>query len=103
MGRSKIYDYSKEDLQDLLDTSNGYADVLRNMGLNPKGGNPKTLKRVIAEYNLDTTKLDKNRSLYFSETGIQLINSDIEILLIYYKKMLVTLQVSYYIDYTKKD
>ena len=74
MGRSKIYDYSKEDLQDLLDTSNGYADVLRNMGLNPKGGNPKTLKRVIAEYNLDTTKLDKNRSLYFSETGIQLIN-----------------------------
>lgn len=80
MGRSKIYDYSKEDLQDLLDTSNGYADVLRNMGLNPKGGNPKTLKRVIVEYNLDTTKLDKNRHLFFlkcSEKGNMVRHKDI--------------------------
>lgn len=67
MGRSKIYDYSKEDLQELLNTSNGYGDVLHKMGLNPKGGNPETLKKVIVEYKLDTTELDKNRRAVFSK------------------------------------
>ena len=80
MGKSKIYDYSKEDLQELLDSSNGYGDVLQNMGLNPKGGNPETLKKVIAEYELDTTKLDENRHLFFSkcsEKGYMVRHKDI--------------------------
>ena len=39
------------------------------MGLNPKGANPETLKRVIKEYDLDITKLNKNRSALYSKCG----------------------------------
>ena len=68
-GDSKIYSYSKEELQDLLNNSNSYSDVLRKMGLNPKGANPETLKRVIKEYDLDITKLNENRSALYSKCG----------------------------------
>jgi Zn finger protein HypA/HybF involved in hydrogenase expression len=64
---SKLYDYTPAELQKLLDESTGYADVLRKIGLNAKGGNPKTLKKIICEYNLDETTLDKNRSALYSE------------------------------------
>ena len=68
-GNSKIYSYTKEELQNLLDNSNGYSDVLRKMGLNPKGGNPETLKRIIEEYGLSMLKLNENRHNLFSENG----------------------------------
>lgn len=58
---SKLYDYTPTELQKLLDESDGYADLLRKINLNPKGGNPETLKRIIKEYNLDETKLNQNR------------------------------------------
>lgn len=67
--RSIIYEYAPEDLQRLLDVSNGYSDVLRKIGLNPKGGNPEVLKKVISEYNLDTTKLDENRRNLYSNNA----------------------------------
>lgn len=67
--RSTIYDYSVEELQYLLDTSNGYADVLRKIGLCQKGGNQETLKSIIIEYNLDVSKLNENRSKLFSNTN----------------------------------
>ena len=58
---SKIYKYSKEELQKLLDESASYGEILSKIGLGKKGKNPDTLKRIIAEYNLDETKLNQNR------------------------------------------
>lgn len=42
------------------------------MGLNPKGGNPETLKKIIKEFNLDETKLNENRSNLFRELAKRL-------------------------------
>jgi 5-methylcytosine-specific restriction endonuclease McrA len=64
---SKLYDYTPTELQTLLDKSNSYADLLRKVGLNPKGRNPDTLKKIIKEYNLDETMLNKNRSDLYSQ------------------------------------
>ena len=58
---SKLYDYTKEELQNLLDESNSYSDLLKRINLNPRGGNQRTLKKIIVEYNLDETKLNENR------------------------------------------
>lgn len=60
--RSILYDFTPAELQFLLDTSNSYSDLLRRLSMNPKGGNPETLKKIIKEYNLDETKLNENRS-----------------------------------------
>ena len=65
-----LYNYTPAELQMLLDESDSYSDLLRKIGLNPKGGNPKTLKRVIEKYNLDETRLNANRSRLFSECAI---------------------------------
>lgn len=70
---SKLYDYTPDELQRLLDESTGYADVLRKIGLNPKGGNPETLKKIICEYNLDETMLDKNRSELYTKCAKDVI------------------------------
>ena len=53
---SILYKYTPAELQKLLDTSNGYCDLLRKVGLNGHGSNPETLKKIIQEYNLDTTQ-----------------------------------------------
>lgn len=63
---SKLYDFTPTELQKLLDESNSYADVLRKTRMNAHGANPRTLKKVIAEYNLDETKLNENRHNLFS-------------------------------------
>lgn len=59
--RSKIYDYTPEQLQELINHSTGYTDVLRKISISG-GTSTKTLKRIIEEYNLDTEKLKVNRS-----------------------------------------
>lgn len=58
---SKIYNYTKEQLQKFLDESSSYGEVLEKVGLGKRGKNPETLKKVISEYNLDETKLNQNR------------------------------------------
>ena len=63
---SRIYDYTPDQLQKLLDESNGYADVLRKLKMNSHGANPSTLKRIISEYKLDETKLNENRHNLFT-------------------------------------
>lgn len=40
-----LYNYTKEQLQDLLNNSNSYSDILNKIGLNSKGGNINTLKK----------------------------------------------------------
>jgi len=67
---SILYEYTPAELQFLLDTSNSYSDLLRNIGLNPKGGNPNTLKKIIKEYGLDETTLNINRSNLLRQNAI---------------------------------
>lgn len=62
---SIINDYAPQEMQSLLDSSAGYSDVLRKMGLNPKGGNPRTLKKYIQKFGLDETRLKENRHELF--------------------------------------
>lgn len=65
--KSILYDFTPCELQKLLDTSDSYSDLLRKIGLNPKGGNPKTLHKIIEEYKLDETQLNINRKSLFSK------------------------------------
>ena len=67
IARSIIYEYTPEELQKLLDISNGYLDVLRKIQINSKGRNVDTLKRIIKEYNLDETQLNINRHNLYSK------------------------------------
>lgn len=66
---SKLYQFTPSELQKLLDESNGYSDVLRKVGMNPKGDNPQTLKKIIEEYNLDITKMNNNRKELFRKAA----------------------------------
>lgn len=66
---SILYDFTPAELQNLLNTSDSYSDILRKVGLNPKGRNPDTLKEIIKKYNLDETKLNENRKLFFCKCG----------------------------------
>lgn len=58
---SGLTDIKPEKMQELLDSSNSKADVLRKIGYSPYGGDHPTLDRYIREYNLDLTKLEENR------------------------------------------
>lgn len=60
---SKLYDYTKEELQKLLDESNSYSDLFRKINMSEHGGNRTTLRKIINEYDLDLTKIDENRRL----------------------------------------
>ena len=60
---SKLYQFTPSELQKLLDESNSYSDLLRKINMNPKGGNHKTLKKIIQEFNLDETQLNINKSI----------------------------------------
>lgn len=64
--KSILYNYTPQELQQLLDTSNSYSDVLLKIGLYSKDANPETLKRVIKEYNLNEEKLNYNRRKLFA-------------------------------------
>lgn len=67
---SILYNYTPAELQKLLDNSDSYSQLLRSIGLNPKGGNPETLKRIIKEYDLDETQLNINRKKLYSKCAI---------------------------------
>lgn len=58
--------YTPNQLQELLDNSESYADVIKKVGLIPMGRNYDTLKQLIKEYNLSTEKLNENRKQLFS-------------------------------------
>ena len=60
---SKLYNFSPEQLQILLDSSNTYTEILRAAGIN-SSSSTNTLKRIIKEYKLDTSKFEENRKLY---------------------------------------
>ena len=69
--KSILYNFTPEEMQHLLNTSDSYSDLLRKVGLNSKGGNPETLKRIIKEYQLDETQLNINRIKVFSNNALK--------------------------------
>lgn len=58
---SQLYNYTPTELQKLLDESNSYKDLLKKLNMCDHGSNYITLRKVIAEYNLDLTKISENR------------------------------------------
>ena len=66
MPRSVIYNYTPKELQNLADTSNSYAEILRKIGLATYGTNYRRLKRILKEYKVDETQLRINRHILFS-------------------------------------
>ena len=64
----KIYNLSKEELQELLNKSSTYMEILRYVGIKTSSSTV-TLKRIIEEYDLDTTKFELNRKEFFKQVG----------------------------------
>ena len=63
IARSKIYNYTKEELQHMLDTNSTFTQILKEIGL--RGGSSMiTLKKVIDEYSLDMTQYRINNYNY---------------------------------------
>lgn len=60
MKKSRLYNYSKEYIQNILNESTGYTLVLKKLGIQG-GASVKTLEKIIKEYNLDVTKMLQNR------------------------------------------
>ena len=48
-------DYSIEDVKKAVAENKSVAGVLRQIGLRPVGGNYKTIRRIIEEYEIDTS------------------------------------------------
>lgn len=60
---SKLYKFSPQQLQNLLDSSGTYTAILEAAGIK-SSSSTNTLKRIINEYNLDTSKFEENRKFY---------------------------------------
>lgn len=61
--KSVFDNYTKDELQDILNRSHSFSEVLSYVGLSSNSGssNYKTLHKIIDEYKLDVSKLNKNR------------------------------------------
>jgi hypothetical protein len=75
---SKLYNFSPEQLQSLLDSSNAYTDILRAAGIN-SSSSTNTLKRIINEYKLDTSKFEENRKVYKQQMAKKSLCSEYDI------------------------
>ena len=65
---SKIYNLSKEELQELLNKSSTYMEILRYVGIKTSSSTI-TLKRIIKEYGLDTTQFELNKKEFFKQVA----------------------------------
>lgn len=66
--RSKIWLITKEKLQELLDNSSNFREVLSFFELDTRSGNHATLYRRVKDDLLDLTKLNQNRKLWKSNS-----------------------------------
>ena len=63
MRKSKLYNFTPQQLQELLDSNGTYTSILREVGISTTSST-NTLKRIIDEYGLDTTKFESNRKIF---------------------------------------
>jgi hypothetical protein len=79
---SKIYEISKENLQELTIKSSSLADILRQLGLYVSSGNYRPLKRRLDNENIDYTHikmgLDANKGKLFPNKQLPLSEIMIE-------------------------
>lgn len=52
--------WKKENLEEIIRTSKTQKEVLEKLGLRNAGANPKTLKKYIELYDIDTSHFIKN-------------------------------------------
>jgi 5-methylcytosine-specific restriction endonuclease McrA len=69
---SIIRSFTKEELQKLANESSSLSNLLRKVGLQPKGDNRKTLNKIIKEFDIDLTKLIQNRKDLYLEVNKRL-------------------------------
>jgi hypothetical protein len=81
MKRSNIWLISKEELQNLINSSNSLSDVLKFFGKENKGSNYRTLKRKIKTENIDIRQLEKNRSTKSRERRMNRRKKTIDLLI----------------------
>lgn len=63
-GPISVFDkMSNDELQNILDSSGSYREVVTKAGLSDRSGNFQTLKRNIKQRGLSTEILDKNRTV----------------------------------------
>lgn len=68
--RKSVFDnYTNEELQEIIDTSYSYRDILSKVGLSGKSGNFQTLHRSVEERNLSYEQLNKNRAVHMSDNA----------------------------------
>ena len=68
----KIEEYSKIELQEIMDKSYSYSDVLRSIGLSVNSSNMRSLHLIIDKYKLSEDKLNNNRNknpIYFNKVN----------------------------------
>ena len=68
----KIEEYSKIELQEIMDKSYSYSDVLRSIGLSVNSSNMRSLHLIIDKYKLSADKLNNNRNkkpIYFNKVN----------------------------------
>lgn len=58
---SVFENYSDDELQDIIDNSHSYSEILTTVGLNVSSGNYKTLHKIIDTRHLNIDKMNKNR------------------------------------------
>lgn len=59
---SKFENYTKEQLQDILNDSKTFKEALEKIGLSGIGNNYKTLHKYIDKYKLSTKNIDENKN-----------------------------------------
>lgn len=67
MGKSILYNYTKEEMQKIVDESSSIKEAKTKLGLYSEGGNRSTLWRVFKEYEIDLSKLEQKRKLFLKE------------------------------------
>jgi len=79
--QSKIYNYSKEELIDIINNSDTMSAVLTKVGLAARGSNHKTLKRRCLKEGIDLDDL-KLRTLEYYKKRTTIIAKDINDILV---------------------
>ena len=75
--RSYIWKILLETLQEIINESNSYTEVLQKLGFNAYSGNHRTLKERIRVENINCSLLEKGRKKKYEETKCRFTNEEI--------------------------
>ena len=75
---NRLYNYTPEEIQQIVNNSNSFKDVLDKVGMRDTGSDYLGLKRFLEENNIDISVLSKNRKKLYINT-IKKIKPNIKI------------------------